>query len=586
MRPPQFIAIPALLGLELARRVVRGFRAGVLYRWRYKGAAPGGFADFSIADLRPADEAIAQHFYSGEVDLAGVCVSTGGESPFLLQGHGAEWTDALHRFRWLRHMAVVATELSNAHARALVADWIEIWGEKFDTRSWLPSTVAERLISWLTHADLITGGSTEEHRARVMRSVAVQMRFLQRNLIVARDGKSRLLATIALAYGSLCLTGREKSVRPAARSLDRELTRQILPDGGHVSRNPVVLLELLADLLPLRELYLRRGVPLPAQLQPTIDRMFAAVRFFSHANGDLAQFNGTGKTPRELKKNILELADSTSKAAKSAPFSGYERLASGNSVVLIDVGKPESRMTARKAMAGTLSFELSSRRTRFIANCGVPEFDYIRYAPYFRTTAAHSTATIGHSSSSRFAGRGRLRDMLPSPLLHAPENVRCTRGEQDGYEHVFASHDGYEPRFGTLHERELFLSGDGTELNGIDRFVRKVAGRTHDIHIRFHLPPDISSSHLSSGHSILLAGPHGDAWTLTCIDAPMRLEESLYFSGTEMPRKTQQIVIATTSLDHGEIRWSFTYRPAQRHVRSRKQQADTDKTPDLLDTLV
>ncbi len=504
----------------------------------------------------------------------------------LLVMDGAEWVDALHRFRWLRHLGAVETELSQAHSRALVSDWIEIWGERFDARPWFPSNVAERLISWLTHGDLITSGATDEHRMRVMWSIAVQMRFLQRNLSVTRDGKPRMLVMIALAYCSLCLKGREKSVRVVARSLDRELMRQILPDGGHVSRNPVILLDLLADLLPLRDLYVRRGQPLPAHLQSTIDRMLSAIRFFSHTNGDLAQFNGTGITPHELRESIIAQVDTSSKATKSAPFSGYERLAGGNTVVLVDVSKPESRMTARKAMAGTLSFELSSGKTRFISNCGVPEFDYIRYAPYFRTTAAHSTATIAHSSSSRFAGRGRLRDMLPSPLVQAPENVTSRRGVQDGYQHVFASHDGYEPGFGIIHERELLLSGDGNELNGIDRFVRNRTGQTQDVHIRFHLPPDISSSHLSSGHSILLAGPHGDAWTLTCIDAPIQLEESLYFSGKDMPRKTQQIVITTNSLDHGEIRWSFSYRPAQRPVRSRKQQADADKTPDLLDTLV
>ncbi|MGI9355586.1 MAG: heparinase II/III domain-containing protein, partial [Rhizobiaceae bacterium] len=266
----------------------------------------------------------------------------------------------------------------------------------------------------------------------------------------------------------------------------------------------------------------------------------------------------------------------------SSPFCGYERLASKNTVVLMDTGKPESRKTARRAMAGTLSFELSSDKTRFIANCGVPAMNYGRYAPYFRTTAAHSTATIAHSSSSRFAGSGRLRDMLPSPLVHAPTNVVSERSVESGYDHIFACHDGYEPDFGMLHERELFLAKDGTELNGIDRFKLNQPGPAHDIHIRFHLPPNISSSPLSSGHSILLAGPHGDAWKLTCIDAPMQLEESLYFSGPDQPRKTQQIVISTTSLDHGEIRWSLSYRAAQRTAR---KQRSGQAAPDLLDTL-
>ena len=90
MRAPQFIAIPALVSRELIRRTVRGARTGVLYRWRYKGSVPPGFAHTPVS-IRPTDATLAQQFYSGEYDLAGVCASTGGESPFLMHGYGVDW---------------------------------------------------------------------------------------------------------------------------------------------------------------------------------------------------------------------------------------------------------------------------------------------------------------------------------------------------------------------------------------------------------------------------------------------------------------------------------------------------------------
>ncbi|MCP5815729.1 hypothetical protein NL365_27490, partial [Klebsiella pneumoniae] len=79
--------------------------------------------------------------------------------------------------------------------------------------------------------------------------------------------------------------------------LDLELERQILPDGGHVSRNPRVNLDLLLDLLPLRQTYINLGHDVPAKLIPTIDRMYPALRFFRHQDGDLALFNGATSTP-------------------------------------------------------------------------------------------------------------------------------------------------------------------------------------------------------------------------------------------------------------------------------------------------
>ncbi|NWM74598.1 hypothetical protein, partial [Escherichia coli] len=67
------------------------------------------------------------------------------------------------------------------------------------------------------------------------------------------DGVPKLQVLIALCYASLCLANQAKHIRSASRKLSEELQRQILPYGGHISRNPGALVELLRDLLPLRQ---------------------------------------------------------------------------------------------------------------------------------------------------------------------------------------------------------------------------------------------------------------------------------------------------------------------------------------------
>ena len=71
----------------------------------------------------------------------------------------------------------------------------------------------------------------------------------------------------------------------------------MLPDGGHASRNPGALIELLLDLLPLRQAFAARNVPPPAALNNAIDRMMPMLRFFRHGDGNFALFNGMGPTP-------------------------------------------------------------------------------------------------------------------------------------------------------------------------------------------------------------------------------------------------------------------------------------------------
>src|SRR5439155_371569 len=92
---------------------------------------------------------------------------------------------------------------------------------------------------------------------------------------------------------------------PPARRRLADLERQVLPDGGHLSRNPGAMIELLVDLLPLSQAYTARNVPPPPALTHAIDRMMPMLRFFRHGDGAFALFNGMGPTSPELIATIL-----------------------------------------------------------------------------------------------------------------------------------------------------------------------------------------------------------------------------------------------------------------------------------------
>src|SRR5262249_57384390 len=139
----------------------------------------------------------------------------------------------------------------------------------------------------------------------------------------ARDGLPRLQGLIALTYASLCMKGQMRTAKSATRRLVHELERQILPDGGHISRNPGVLIELLLDLLPLRQAYASNNIPPPPALLNAIDRMMPMLRFFRHGDGNFALFNGMGPTSADLLAAVLYYDDARGTPVANPPPTGY-----------------------------------------------------------------------------------------------------------------------------------------------------------------------------------------------------------------------------------------------------------------------
>ena len=203
-------------------------------------------------DLRTADATRAAEIYAGRFVFAGKIVTCHGRSIFDHEPPSEDWEVALLGFGWLRHLRAADTALTRANARALVDDWTT------NPNSTRPiarraDVLARRVISLLSQAPLMLGDTDGKFYRRYLRSLTREIRYLRLAMLDIPDGVPRLQVLIALCYASLCLANQARHVRSASKKLSDELQRQILPDGGHISRNPGALIELLIDLLPLRQ---------------------------------------------------------------------------------------------------------------------------------------------------------------------------------------------------------------------------------------------------------------------------------------------------------------------------------------------
>lgn len=543
------------------RRLRGRLRVGPVYRWRFTGRTPERVL-IAPPDLRLADPQIAHEIYHGRFPFAGYMVETDGASPFAVEIPSAAWLASLHGFRWLRHMRAAETELAAANARALVSDWIALHGRRIGGVAWTPAITARRVIAWLQHSAVVLQGAEFPFYRAFLKSLAVQIRYLRATAPEMPDGEDKLRARIALAFAALSLPAPPSALRNASRLLSAELERQILPDGGHISRNPEAILELLADLLPLRQTYSNQAEAPPEALIGAVERMLPALRFYRHQDGTLARFNGMGATSHDRVAAILHHDDTAGAPLLHAPYSGYERLSMGGVTVIADTGMPPPAEVSHAAQAGCLSFELSSGRSHFVVNCGVDTYGSDDFRPLARSTAAHSTATLNDTSSARFALTQGFAGIIGAPLLSGPRSVQCKRMDSAGIQSFVARHDAYVARFGLYHERELALGAGGELLEGIDRIFRRggevarADGRDQTV-VRFHLHPDVALFENKRSELVLATPGNEERWEFSCEELAPEVEESLFFAGLGGPRRSRQIVLAYNASDHPEIHWRF-----------------------------
>jgi uncharacterized heparinase superfamily protein len=553
---------PSVFRFSTARLALRlAASAFATVRWIKPTPFSGRIERILIApqDLRTSDPTAASDIYSGYFAFAGKIVTTGGQSPFLAQPPSRAWTEALMGFGWLRDIRAADTALARANARTLVGDWISKLGSPSQSITWAIPVTSQRLIAWLCHSPLIVDGSDRSFYRRFMASIRRQSAYLWRRSRRIDNQDHRLRAAIALVFVALCTdmsAGRRKRV---IDYLVSQLGKEILSDGGHVSRNPQIIVNILAELLPLRHCFLSQGLTPPAELLNAIDRMMPMVRLFRHGDGTLALFNGMSATAPDLIATLLAYQDARSGVTETAGPSGYRRLQADKTVIILDVGKKPPIWFSNLAHAGCLSFEFSDGGEKLITNCGAPTAGQEGRRPLARATAAHSTLTVGDRSSGRFFPFNESRYPYGEPMIDGPRSVDVFRDVELDGERVTAVHDGYAESTGLYHKRSLWLERNGKWLSGEDELIISEKGKKGvdlPFYIRFHLHPNVNIIANTSNRATLML-PSWQLWTFSA-NHVIGIDDSVIFASLDGTRRTRQLLIECRTVEKSTIKWLFS----------------------------
>lgn len=343
---------------------------------------------------------------------------------------------------------------------------------------------------------------------------------------VAAQEERHILANHLFANGkALVFAGAFFAGDPGARwlkrglaILDREISEQFLPDGGHFELSPMYHATLLWDICDLVNLAGRSAVPALAERvaiwHGVIDRGLRWLASMCHPDGEISFFNdaafGIAPPPEAIEAYARSL-DCTCGADPVGPLSFVHLVDSGYVVVqlgqggkaLLDVAEVGPAYQPGHAHADTLSFELSLFGQRVLVNSGTSRYGDDAERQRQRSTAAHNTVEIDDENSSEVWAGFRVAQRARPIALRVWQETRQECAELL----VRCAHDGYKRLTGAaVHQRQWAFAATGL------RVIDSLSGQYRKAVSRFYLHPDVQ---VSGNQELQLSGGQKVRWSVT-----------------------------------------------------------------------
>lgn len=533
---------------NLRRRAAATAYGSSLYQWTL---GSGGIPDRLLVippDPWPGD-AERGRWLCQDVFSIGAVQYPVTDGNFEPRGITATWMTHIHAFEWLRDLRALGGDMGRRQARAMIMAWIDRY-EHWNEKTWRPDLIGRRISIWIALHDFFAASADEIFQTHYMTSLLRQARHLSRSLPGTVTGLDLLYGIRGLTYAGLAFEGRENWLEQSLDLLEIESGRQILNDGGHISRSPRQLLEALRVYVDIRSALLAGQYPVPGFVQHAIDRMAQALRFLRYSDRHFAMFNGAQEGDPALMEMVLMLANAQGRVVKSLPSSGYERLSVGRSLLMMDCGAAPIWPHDDEAHTAPLAFEFCYGKERIFVSCGAHPVDE-DWNNVLRGTAAHCSLTLDN--------RNACEIRKDNHLGRRTRHVVATREDNMGACLVDAVHDGYVPLNGITHRRRLYLSDQGHDLRGEDSLTCAVGlSKPVDVMIRFHLHPRVLVSLVRGKQDALLRLGGGAGWRFSQTGGVLSLDNSVYLGEGNRPRKTKQITIAARmDSDFSQFKWAL-----------------------------
>ena len=459
----------------------------------------------------------------------------------------------LHNFLWLTFLDIKTNKTS---AQNIIENWIDK-NNNFNEETWKLDILCKRLIAWISNSNLTIDGCSLKYKEKFISNITKQANHLAINIDSWENDENKLTCCSSLILVGLTFKNQYKHYKLGLTILQKFIKNYFDGFGFPKSRNPDELMIYLKYLILIKEWIKESQNQIPDYLEEIIFNCGKSYNFLSKNLNELPFFNGSSEVKNEeFEKYLNYLKYNFNDNSKEK--SGYVIFKDKKIVFIMDIGNSPDFKYSKKYQSGCLSFEITSNEEKLICNLGFAINKSNKIKLLSRSTAAHSTLYLNNRSSCIFS------KIYPSKIYHENELreglkiVNKKIESEKNFENIIASHNGYQSRYGYIHERSIkFLKKEKIFL-GTDNLIKNNKASNISYGIRFHIYPGIKIVKTQNSQSILLSLKNGEGWKFSCHNKEVLIEKGIYLGNKNKIIENENIyILGMTNGENQMIQWSF-----------------------------
>ena len=385
----------------------------------------------------------------------------------------------LHSFFWLFTLDLKS---SKKITQSILLNWIES-NQKYNQKNWEIDILSKRIISWISNSKLTYEDSSLDYKKKFNHIIKKQINHLINEISRSELVDDKMIGCSAIVLSGLSYND-EKILNYGLNLLKKINSFSFDNEGFPKTRNIRQLVFYLKYFVLIRELLKESHKDIPEYINETIFYLGQSYDFTWQTTKYNLLFNGNNDIDHSDFDKYLQLHGYKFNNQNNE-VGGYAIVKNKNITIAMDLGSTPETKFSNNYQSGPLSFEMIFSGKKLITNSGYFQNYKHQLNNISRSTATHSTLTIDNSSVCRFKKESNGNPIIEKGYKILNKNIVSKKN----FFSLKGSHDGYQKKYGIIHERIIEFFPIVNKLIGKDKLIKKKNFKSTNFEIRFHLLP-------------------------------------------------------------------------------------------------